>query len=396
MDTRDDLDRDEAEDLYGRLSAAAARTARRRRARRVAGVGVSAAALIGAMVWAGAGLSGLRSGPTKEASSKAPNYRFTDVSVSKVRGPVRQQERPFVGWLVVTATPEWTSGDYPGWHDCRWTLKDQGGTELGLNQASFASTTPGTAVRFAAGQITDSQMIPEGMRINIECDEERLDSPQRLADLSLDGPLDYTFDDVAASMLEGEAGLPGVAISYRASWSTDAYPGAHQCAWIARDASGAIVALQHGELDSMMQNVKSHPVPIPMFGAPPLSGEVLCSPTRTDTPAAYVISGERIVHDEQGRLAVEYDMVWPEDVHLPAYPATNACAQGVHTPDGANTVGKGYTLSAGPGTYQVGLPPVGSHGSTEGLRAIVRCIPWTGQGSIEQARELVTSELGQL
>jgi hypothetical protein len=396
MDTRDDLDRDEAEELYRRLSATAARTARRRRARRLAGVGVSAAVLIGAMVWAGAGLSGLRGDPAKQVSSDAPNYRFTDVSVSKVRGPVSQQLGPGVRWLVVTATPEWTSGGYPGWHDCRWTLKDQDGAELGSDQASFSSTTPGTPVRFAAGQIMDSQEIPEGFRVNVACDQERLDSPQRLSDLSLDGPLDYTFDDVTVTALEGEAGLPGVAISYGASWSTDAYPGVHQCAWIARDASGAIVALQHGELDSMMQNVRSHPVPIPLFGGPPVSAEVLCSPTRTDNPGAYVITGERIVDGEDGGLDVSYEMTWPEDVQLPAYPATNACAQGVRTSDGAITVGKGYTLSAPPGTYQVSLPDVAPQDSTEGLQAIVRCIPWTGQGSMEQARELVTLELGQL
>ncbi len=396
MDTRDQLDRDEAEDLYERLSVAAARTARRRRARRVAGVGVSAAALIGAMVWAGAGLSGLRGGPTKEASSNPPNYRFVDVSLSRVRGPVSQQVGPGVRWLVVTATPEWTSSDYPGWHDCRWTLEDQDGTEQSLDQASFASTTPGTPVRFAAGQITDSQKIPGGSRVDIVCDPERLDSPQRLAEQSLDGPLDYTFHDVTVTTSEGDAGLPTAELSYGESWSTDAFPGMHQCSWIARDASGTIVALQHGELGSMMPNVKSHPLPIPLFGAPPVSGEVLCSPTRTDTPAAYVIRGERMVEGEDGGRDVSYDMTWPDDVHLPAYPATNACAQGVRASDGAITVGKGYTLDAPPGTYQVGLPDVSAQDSTEGLQVIVRCIPWMGQGSIEQARELVTSELGQL
>jgi hypothetical protein len=362
----------------------------------VVGADVSSVALIGAMVWAGAGLSGLRSGPATEAPSDAPNYRFADVSVSKVRGPIGAGDPILGDSIVVTATPEWTSGDYPGWHDCAWTLKDKDGNKLSGDQASFSSVTPGTPVEFAAGRTGDYSALPDGMQVDITCDQERLDSPERLAELSLDGPLDYSFHDVSVSAVEADAGLPAASIMYRESWSTDAFPGIHRCAWIARDASGAIVAFQHGELSSLMPDVRAHPVVIPLFGAPPVSGDVLCSPERTDTPEAYVISGERIVEGQDGGLDVSYDMRWPDDVQLPAYPAVNACAQGVRMPDGVIAIGQGYTLDAPPGTYRVGLPDVAPDGSTEGLQAIVRCLPWTGQGSVEKARELVTSELEQL
>lgn len=391
MHTRDELDQHEAEELYGRLSAAAVRKARRRRRGRIVGAGVTAAVLVGAMAWAATSLSGLHDRPAAPPPVEPANYRFTDISVSTAGAvdpnlPLR--------WLVVAATPHWTTQEYPGWHDCTWTLTDAGGTTIADERASFASSTPGTAVEIATGRVGTAAPLPTSVQADVTCDEERLDSAERLAVSFAEGEANYEALDVEPSVVEGDAGLPAVAIAYRESWSGDTYPGVHECMWLARDADGAIVALQHGESASMLRQTRVHPIVTPLFGAPPASAEVRCDPLRLDTPAAYLISGERIVEGEDGRLEIAYDMAWPDDVQLPAYPSDNACAGGVRTPTGEVAVGEGFTFSAPPGTYREALPAVAWDGPTSDLRVIVRCIPWSDEGSVRQAMQLVASELG--
>lgn len=389
MDTRESRDPHDAGALYERLAAEAARRKKRRGAGRAAGIVGSIALIVAALAWAGSGLSALRGGPGVGPTHDASNYRFTDRSVSeRLEALVGHSDVTF-HWLVVTATPEWTSEDYPGWHDCTWRLVDAKGKILGETSSAFSSTTPGTPVTFAVGRGLSTTPGLGSVDARVSCDAERLDSPERLARLAAAGEPNYEARDVAFSDVLGDADLPAVSITYAVRWTGDTYPGEHDCAWLARDANDAIVAMVMGQLASMMPNGHIHPIVVPLFGAEPTSAEVLCDPTRVDTPVAYEISRERVTNS----LEIEYDMVWPQDIHLPAYPGENACGSGVLTSDGRILLGQGFTLSAPPGTYRTDLPRDALDGGSTVVRAMVRCIPYENDGSIEDARQLLRSLL---
>jgi len=279
-ETKPDLTRQQAEEMYKDLSAAASRRRRRRTIVRVVGVAVSAVFILITLIWATAALSGLghRTMVGSGNGEPTPNYRFEDVTVTGYVDPRTGEVDP--GKAAILGTIRWTS---------------------------------------------------------------------------------------------------------------DAYPGVHECTFTAFGPDGSTVGREQGEVSALSERSRTS-MPISVSGAA-VSGEITCDPMRLDTPVAYEIRDAHVasvLDPQSGELVgarVLYTVVWPEGVELPDYPGTNACTVRFARASGEPVAGWRFTLDAPPGrseTPEIGLsdlPGVTSLAEIDELTATVGCVPFTGDSN---------------
>lgn len=182
----------------------------------------------------------------------------------------------------------------------------------------------------------------------------------------------------------GKAGILGTI-----RWTSDAYPGVHECTYTAYGPDGSVVGEETSEVDSLSEGGR-HPIPIAVTGVA-VSAKVSCDPVRLDTPAAYTIADARLepkLDPQTGDLVgatVVFKVIWPEWVRPPAFPGANACRVRITRPSGELLTVYLFSLSgAPPGRLQTPLIELSELGSISldeisTLGAEVSCEPFTGQ-----------------
>lgn len=228
------LSRTEAEELLRSLS----RTATvRRRARawiRTSTAVVAALLMAGVLIWATTSLIGLRAHttPGSQPQEEPPNYRFEDVEVTEYVDPRTGEVDP--GKVGILGTIVWTTGVYPGVHQCTWTAFGPDGSVVGQLTGEVDSMSEGARHPTA---ITVSQAAASAQ---VTCYAKRLDTP-----------VAYEIQNpTVASVLEPQTGeLIGAKVLFEAVWPEGIelpdYPGENSCTARITRPSGELATTYH-------------------------------------------------------------------------------------------------------------------------------------------------------
>jgi hypothetical protein len=169
-----------------------------------------------------------------------------------------------------------------------------------------------------------------------------------------------------------------VDVAWTTRWSSDVFPGTHECSVHLFDATGSPIGSSSFQMTSLSEGHRNE-IPFPVTGSiEGATATALCSQQRLDTPVAYDISN---VHVGDG-FVVGYVVGWPPDLGEGAFPGANACTVGLFE-NGDLVARKQFNLEAGPGpreatfdrfNEQLVLVPPAS------LDATVACEPYVREG----------------
>jgi hypothetical protein len=194
--------------------------------------------------------------PSEEDSdgAKAPavdtgdaNYLFTDVTVRAGYNPPGPDESD-PSKATVSYRFGWQDDAYPGDHECRITVLDAGGDEIGRLTAQFASLLPHPGSASLGVSVTGD---PADARI--ACDPERLDTA-----------IAYTIsnEQVTGPITQGD-GETAIGYRFDLGWPVQPpeYPGTNTCTVRLVDASGATAAQHVGSYDAPPTTITGALVP---------------------------------------------------------------------------------------------------------------------------------------
>lgn len=156
-------------------------------------------------------------------------YRFRDVAVGPVgdhfQGPTSKNT------VEVTAVSEWTQEQYPGEHECRYTVYDAMGQEIGSELITFSTMVSGGRQSFSL----DVDHPDRAATASVACDPERLDTPVAY--------------DIANERVTGTFAwrdhVSGVSVAFDVSWPVQLpdYPSMNACETVLSRPSGEVVAM---------------------------------------------------------------------------------------------------------------------------------------------------------
>jgi hypothetical protein len=211
-----DLTGAESEELLRRLSDMAARRRRSRRIGRLAATFSAVIVLGGAMTWALASLGGLGPGRAPGSEADAANYRFENVRVGEYVDPATGAVDP--DKVAVTADVYWTTGVFPGDHECVVTLYGPDGNVVDrqpLNMTALSRSRTGPIAFEVSELVVDA---------SIACDATRLDTPVAI---EIANPRLESFPDPDT----GE--VVGLIVAFDVRWPEGLklpdYPGTNSC-----------------------------------------------------------------------------------------------------------------------------------------------------------------------
>ena len=221
MRESDEVRRDEAEEVYRRVSASASRRRKRRRLAAVVGGLMSITFVAIVLTWALRELSPLGSRSIEPASSDnaqdEANYIISDVRISDPPGGP-------AGSVLVSYRIGWRDV-FPGPHECELTVFDAAGEVIGRGSVDEhllpQRNEGGVWVRIDG----------EPVRAEVRCDPERLDTP-------------VAYDIYQEKVIGVSPN--GVEISYRVDWPTGflEHPGTNGCTATVRAPGGDVIADQ--------------------------------------------------------------------------------------------------------------------------------------------------------
>lgn len=192
-------------------------------------------------------------------------------------------------------------------------------------------------------------------------------------------PSTYVLDDFEVAPhvdpLTGEVSATEVDVKFDSRWSTEEFPGVHDCTLHVRDTAGVEIGSLAFELEVDQQATRTHegigPIPVtgPIGGA---SADGSCSTERLDTPIAYEISDVQI----GAALTITYVVGWPDTLAEGEYPGLNACTAALWDGEALSAVHR-FTLSVSEGTQETAFKrePDGSP-----TIATVTCMPFVREG----------------
>jgi len=163
-------------------------------------------------------------------------------------------------------------------------------------------------------------------------------------------------------------------------WSTDEFPGVHNCTLVVRDPAGNEIGSLPFELENLqpatrmteatkMTGVGPVAVDGPIEGA---SADGSCSTERLDTPVAYKISDVRIGPG----LPITYVVGWPNSLAEGEYPGTNACTAALWDGEALSAAHR-FTLSVSEGPQEAAFEREPEASPTI---ATVTCMPFVREG----------------
>jgi len=223
--THEPMDRSEAVALFARLSDEARLRRRRTRQVRIVATSLTAAVVLGVFAWALLSLSPLakRSQAPASATPSDPivsgNYVFTDIRIEPWIDPVTgQADLQMVGltWHVA-----WADDRFPGVHDCKWSVLDADGIEIGTESHQMEMDTSSSGSGSHAMPMDVSGDPGGAATAQITCDPARLDTPVGY---------DISNERVLRTWVERGAVL-GVEVGFDVGWPVQppAYPGTNWC-----------------------------------------------------------------------------------------------------------------------------------------------------------------------
>lgn len=184
-------------------------------------------------------------GPDADAPSPASpsfdptayaTYDITDVGLRRPEFSEGGVDGYPSGTFIVSFKASWSGDQYPGEHDCRWSVLNTSGEEIGASEGSVSVLGPEPSDERGIGVQVDGRPR-KAATAEVTCDPARTDIPVAY-DIS-DEPVTGTFkwrDDSD----------PGVMIEFRVGWPVEspAYPSENWCTVALYRPDGAQVASQ--------------------------------------------------------------------------------------------------------------------------------------------------------
>jgi hypothetical protein len=186
--------------------------------------------------------------------------------------------------------------------------------------------------------------------------------------------------------------VPGPAdVTFTTRWSSDEYPGVHQCELRVLGAASSEIGSLSFEMSALSQG-RFHAMAVPVTGS--IDGATAtgsCDLERLDLPVAYVISNERLEYGD-GRLSIVYEVAVPEGVPEGQEVGAQACTSAVWNENGG-LLGKGhFTLSGAPeGMQDAGVGHDDETSMSEAAQATVNCVPYVHENEFPDPKRPITT-----
>jgi hypothetical protein len=180
-------------------------------------------------------------------------------------------------------------------------------------------------------------------------------------------------------------------VSFQVFWSSDVFPGDHECSIRVYDSSGSVIGMHDFPVVALSEGHRGKegvPIDGPIEGA---TADGSCSRDRLDTPVAYVVKDLRIDVPDFGfgnivigNLAqVVFTAGTPASLPAGAYPGANACQAAIFAKDGRLIKSSDFTVTVGTeGRVEVDFPNYGEQVPTT---TNVVCEPFTREGKFPDA-----------
>jgi hypothetical protein len=167
-------------------------------------------------------------------------YVFSEVGLRQAEpGEVKGDVDP-AKTFIVEYRAAWSDDGYPGVHECRWSVVDPAGDELGATSADLATErTPDG--RTDGMQVTITGDPAEAADGRVACDPRRTDSPVAY---------DISGEEVVGGFTWRPDSRPGVVVRFQVAWPVHLpdYPSLNACTVRVSRTSGEEVARQEFEL----------------------------------------------------------------------------------------------------------------------------------------------------
>lgn len=98
------------------------------------------------------------------------------------------------------------------------------------------------------------------------------------------GQLQSQYEFTEIRILAAESGTDAATIGFHLAWSTDVFPGVHECTWKALDQSGQTIGVLVDRLIAMSEGNKE--ITLDVTGLP-TAAEITCDPARLDVGEPY-------------------------------------------------------------------------------------------------------------
>ena len=178
-------------------------------------------------------------------------------------------------------------------------------------------------------------------------------------------------------------------LHYFDHWSSNRYPGLHECTWSALDSAGHVVGSFTDGLVGL--GPKGYAEQTVHVTARPTAGAVWCGPERSDVPVALDVTNVHLAPHGSSEFVVEYDASMPASVPH-AVAGANVCHLKIVDQSDTTLVSRRYTFAAGirPPFKHLQeilslklLPP--HDRDLQGLSAGVSCVALEGSGDLSVA-----------
>lgn len=161
-----------------------------------------------------------------EAQSGPDGYRFSNKSARYVE---RVADDRIERYVDVRFATEWIGPTFPGWRECRFTVKSDDGSVIASNHLRLFAPERGiTSDQTLMPVSTAESSSRQPDRVEVECDPDRLDNP--------DGH--YAISNVTISPEEAGRTEGPYRVYWDTEWTAAGVPGVHECEVEAFSASG--------------------------------------------------------------------------------------------------------------------------------------------------------------